>query len=161
MLEGRHPVPPSVWLFCQHPSGVRWEPTAVVEGQPGHLLLALASTRRAEAPHRPLPLALCPPRSATTHRPPAGRHLATDMASSEQSPSFYPLTRCSTRMTPTLYPARSLSGSPTPFPIAIDGDFFFIDRPSHFVGGMEETIGRTYWLASNKLYTARQVRDGN
>ena len=44
-----------------------------------------------------------------------------------------------------------LSGSPTPFPIAIDGDFFFIDRPSHFVGGMEETIGRTYWLASNKL----------
>ena len=76
---------------------------------PSHLLLRAGT-------HASLPTsstASCPRAGASIALPrapeiTAGRHFATAMASSEQSPSFYPLVRSSTRKTPALYPACSL-----------------------------------------------------
>ena len=66
---------PSLFLCFSPPTDSAARPSRWAAPRPPPTCQALHASGLS-IPHRPLPLALCPPRSATPHRPPAGRHLA-------------------------------------------------------------------------------------
>ena len=74
----------------------------------------LASTRRIEAPRRPLLRAGPPLPSPRRPEPPRGCHLAAAVARAVQHPGALSRARSRTSGTPALYSACSLSVSPTP-----------------------------------------------
>ena len=83
-------------------------PAVAVEGHPRATYCLLDSTRRTEAPRRPLPSRWCFLRSATRPRPPAGCHLAAVVARAARSPGALSRACNSTTRTPS-------TSSPHPF----------------------------------------------